>query len=319
MKIAVLDDNYNVAQTMADWSSLDDEIVFFSEHLEGQELVEQLKPFDIVCLMRELTAFPKEVIDALDNLKFIATTGRRNASIDIRAASEKGIPVCGTQSDMPPPAHHTVSLMLAASRGLVPAATSMRNGGWQVNLGRDVYGLTLGLVGFGRLGSHIAKLMRPFGMEIIAFSRSIDKDAAAAAGVTAMPSLDALLETSDIVSIHLVLSDETRGLFNEQTLSRMKPDALLVNTSRGAIIDKHALVDALHKNTLGAAALDVFDQEPLPTGDTLRDVALMDAGKLLLTPHIGYTVKQTYELFYKQTVEDIIAWKNGAPIRVIEP
>jgi phosphoglycerate dehydrogenase-like enzyme len=269
--------------------------------------------------MRETTPFPKKTIDALANLKFIVTTGRRNASIDIQAASERGIPVCGTQSNMPPPAHHAASLILAATRGLTQAATAMRTGGWNVELRRDVFGLTLGLVGYGRLGAHTAKLMRPFGMNIIAYSRNIDKDAAAAEGVTAMPSFEALLKDSDIVSIHLILSAATQGMFNKDTLALMKPDALLVNTSRGAIIDKHALLDALHNDKLGGAALDVFDQEPLPLDDPLRDAGLMDSGKLLLTPHIGYKVKQTYELFYRQTVEDIAAWKNGTPLRVIEP
>lgn len=317
MKIAVLDDYQDVARRSADWSRVGGEVVVFEDRASGRALVERLRPFDVVCLMRERTPMPAEVIEALPNLKLIVTTGRRNASIDLAAAARRGIPVSGTESHKPPPAHLAMTLILAASRGLAREALSMRDGGWQRGLGRDVHGLTLGLIGLGRLGAHVAALARPFGMRIVAWSRSLTDERAAAAGAARMPSLRALLAESDVVSIHAVLSPDSRGLIDADALAAMKPDALLVNTSRGPIVDWRALLDGLRAGRPGAAALDVYDEEPLPADHPLRDAALIDAGKLLLVPHIGYVVEQTYRLFYRQTVEAVEAWRAGRPVRLL--
>ncbi|MEO1328791.1 MAG: D-2-hydroxyacid dehydrogenase family protein [Pseudomonadota bacterium] len=318
MKIAVLDDYLGVARELADWDALDAEVVVFSDTIGGEALVERLAPFDVVCLMRERTPFPAALIDALPALKLIVTSGLRNLSIDVAAAAARGIPVCGTESRGPATAQLAMGLILAATRGLFAETTSVREGGWQHRLGRDLDGLTLGLIGLGKLGAAVSRLARPFGMRMVAWSRNLDDARAAEVGVERAESLAALLGQADVASIHLVLSDQTRGLIDAEALAAMKPDAALVNTSRGPIVDTEALLAALRAGRLGAAALDVFDKEPLPVDHPLRDRALMDAGKLILTPHIGYGSRQTYQVFYRQTVEAIAAWKAGAPIRQLE-
>lgn len=319
MKIAVLDDYQNVALGAADWGRLDAEVTVFRDTVSGAALIERLRPFDIVCLMRERTPMPADVIAALPRLKFIVTTGRRNPSIDLAAAEARGIPVACTDSHAPPPAHLAMSLILAGTRGLVREALSMREGGWQQGLGRDVDGLTLGLVGLGRLGAQVAALAKPFGMRVLAWSRSLTDERAAAAGAERTPSLAALMNAADVVSIHVVLSAETRGLIGAAALAEMKPDALLVNTSRGPIVDWRALLDGLRGGRPGAAALDVYDEEPLPADHPLRDRALIDSGKLILTPHVGYAVRQTFDIFYPQTVAAIEAFLAGRPVRRAEP
>jgi phosphoglycerate dehydrogenase-like enzyme len=319
MRVAVLDDYQGVALAMADWSRLDAEVSAFGDTVARDALIERLAPFEVVCLMRERTPFPAEVIAALPKLRLIVTTGMRNASIDVAAAAARGIVVCGTESRAPATAQLAMSLILAASRGLMREASSMRDGGWQAGLGRDLHGLTLGVIGLGRLGGQVAALARPFGMEIVAWSANLTDARCAEAGARRLPSLAVLLETADIATIHMVLSDRTRGLIGAAELARMKPDALLVNTSRGPIVDYAALVDALRAGRPGAAAIDVYDEEPLAPDHPLRDRTLIDAGRLLLTPHIGYVSRQTYALFYSQTVEAIGAWAAGAPIRVLRP
>lgn len=318
MRIAVLDDYQGVAAGLADWVAIG-RATFFREAMEGAELVEALQPFDVVCLMRERTPFPKTVIDALPNLKLIVTTGGRNASIDMAAAAARGVPVCGTASRVHATAQLAMTLILAASRGLVREAGAMRDGGWQRGLGRDLHGLTLGVIGLGRLGEAVAALARPFGMRIIAWSANLTDARCAEAGAEQAPSLDALLAEADVATIHMVLSERSRGLIGARELALMKPDALLVNTSRGPIVDAGALIAALKAGRPGCAALDVYDVEPLPPVHPLRDAGLIDAGRLLLTPHIGYVARQTYEIFYRETVECVAAWAAGAPVRVIAP
>jgi len=319
MKIAVLDDYQGVARELADWSRIDGEVQVFRDTISGPALVERLKPFDVVCLMRERTPFRADLIAALPNLRLIVTTGHRNQSIDVAAAAARGIPVCGTEGRAHTTAQLAMTMILAASRGIAREAISMRDGGWQAGLGRDLHGLTLGVIGLGRLGARVAELARPFGMEILAWSANLTDARCAEVGARRAPSLTALLEEADVATIHLVLSDRTRGLIGAPELARMKPDALLVNTSRGPIVEWRALLDALRAGRPGAAAIDVYDEEPLPPNDALRDRALIDAGKLLLTPHIGYVGRQNYAVFYRQTVEAIEAWAQGAPIREIKP
>ena len=304
---------------MADWSRLDGEVSVFRDTISGPALVERLKPFDVVCLMRERTPFPAELIAALPNLRLIVTTGHRNLSIDVAAANARGVPVCGTESRAPSTAQLAMTLILAASRGLVREAVSMRDGGWQAGLGRDLHGLTLGIIGLGRQGAQVAALARAFGMEILAWSANLTEARCAEVGVRRAPTLNALLEAADVASIHLVLSERSRGLIGAPELARMKPDALLVNTSRGPIVDWRALLDGLRAGRPGAAAIDVYDEEPLPADHALRDRPLIDAGKLLLTPHIGYVSRQNYGVFYRQTLEAVEAWARGAPVREIKP
>lgn len=319
MKIAVLDDYQGVAPDLADWDGLDADITFFSDTIDGPALVERLRPFDVICLMRERTPMPEALIEALPALKLLVTTGMRNASIDLDAAARRGIPVCGTGGRVPTTAQLAMALTLAATRGLVSEAIAMRDGGWQRGVGRDLDGLTLGLVGLGKQGAQMAALARPFGMRLAAWSENLTQERCDALDVTRAPSLDALLAQSDVVSIHVVLSRRTRGLISADAVARMKPDAVLVNTSRGPIVDVDAVLDALRSGRLGAAALDVFDAEPLPAESPLRDRALIDSGRLILTPHIGYVSRQTLEIFYRETVEAIAAWKAGAPVRMLTP
>lgn len=325
MKIAVLDDYQGVAISMADWARLEADVTTFHDTISGPALVERLRPFDVICIMRERTPFPADLIAALPKLKLIVTTGMRNLSLDVAAAVERGVTVCGTGGRGPSTAQHAMGLIYAATRGLVADAIGMRDGAWQRplgfggGLGRDLDGLTLGLIGLGRLGAQVAALARPFGMEIVAWSQNLSQARADEVGFARAESLHALLRMADVASIHLLLSPRTRGLIDAAALSHMKPDAVLVNTSRGPIVDSPALLDALRAHRLGAAAIDVFDEEPLPAAHPLRDAALIDAGRLILTPHVGYVVAQTYDVFYRETVEAIAAWRAGAPISVLTP
>ncbi len=318
MKIAVLDDYQGVALGLADWESLGAEITVFRDPL-GPDPAERLRPFDVLCLMRERTPMPATLLAALPNLRLIVTTGMRNLAIDLAAARARGVTVCGTRSRAPATAHHAMSLILAATRGLVREATSMAEGGWQRGLGRDLDGLTLGLLGLGRLGAAVARLAQPFGLRLTAWSQNLTEARAAEVGAARAESLEALLAGADVVSVHLVLSERTAGLLGAEALAAMKPDAVLVNTSRGPILEADAVLAALRAGRLGAAALDVFADEPVPADHPLRDAALIRAGRLLLTPHIGYVSRQTYEIFYADTVEAIAAWAGGHPIREIAP
>ncbi len=318
MRIAVLDDYQGVALELADWPSLDAEITVFRDPAAGEALAARLAPFDVVCLMRERTPFPAGLIVKLPLLRLIVTAGMRNVAVDVGAATARGIVVCGTESRTPSTAQLAMTLILAASRGIVREAASMRGGGWLAGLGRDLHGLTLGVIGLGRLGGQVAALAKPFGMEIVAWSANLTDQRCAEVGARRAASLGALLAEADVATIHMVLSDRTRHLIGRAEVAAMKPDALLVNTSRGPIVDWRALLDGLRAGRPGAAALDVYDEEPLPADHPLRDRALIDAGRLLLTPHIGYVSRQTYALFYGQTVEAIAAWLQGAPIREIK-
>jgi phosphoglycerate dehydrogenase-like enzyme len=317
MRIAILDDYQGVALGLADWDRLGAEVTAFRDTVAGPTLIERLRPFDVLCLMRERTPLPAEVIAALPDLRLIVTTGRRNAAVDVAAATARGIVVCGTESRARATAQMAMTLILAASRGLVREVVSMRDGGWQAGLGRDLHGLTLGVIGLGRLGAEVARLARPFGMEILAWSANLADERCVEVGAERASSFGELLARADVATIHLVLSERTRGLIGRPELAAMKPDALLVNTSRGPIVDEAALLAALRSGRPGCAAIDVYSEEPLAAEHPLRDRELIDAGRLLLTPHVGYVSRQTYELFYRQTVEAIEAWARGQPIRVI--
>ncbi|MEC9344980.1 MAG: D-2-hydroxyacid dehydrogenase family protein [Pseudomonadota bacterium] len=319
MRIAVLDDYQGVARDFADWESLGDDVTVFRDTVSGPALVERLRPFEVVCLMRERTPVRADLLAELPNLRLLVTTGMWNASVDVAAATARGVTVCGTEGYGPATAHLCMTLILVATRRMLPDMLGMRQGAYQRTIGRDLGGLTLGLLGLGKLGQEVARLATPFGMKPLAWSTNLTRDKAAAAGVEYAPSLDELMARSDVLSIHLVLSERSRGLVGAHELGLMKDDAVLVNTSRGPIVDEAALVAGLHAGRPAVAALDVFDTEPLPVDHPLRDPALIDAGRLVLTPHIGYVSKATYEVFYPQTVEAIAAWKAGRPVRVLQP
>ena len=315
LRVAVLDDWEGIARDCADWDSLGTEVEVFAAPIPPAERAARLTGFDVICAMRERTPFPAELIRALPRLRLLTTTGPRNAAIDLPAAAAAGVTVCATEGRGPATAQLTLALILAATRGLVPAALSMREGGWRSVAGPDLDGLTLGLVGLGRIGAQVAALARPFGMDVTAWSPNLTDARCAEAGARRAGSLAALLEGADVVSLHVILSRDTRGLIGAAELARMKPGALLVNTSRAGVVDGPALRAALRTGRPAAAALDVHAVEPAPADHA--DRALIDAGRLLLTPHMGYVSRQTFELFHRQTVEAIAAWAKGTPIRVL--
>lgn len=303
--IAVLDDYQGVSQSLADWSAVTARarVLVFSDHLTDTDaVVQRLLPFDAVCVMRERTPLPRTVIERLPNLKLIASTAKRNASIDAAAAAERGIEIVHTSYTSTPTVELTWALILAGARHLVSENASLRAGGWQQSVGDDIADKTLGILGLGSIGSQVAKVALAFGMKVIAWSQNLTADTAAAAGAR-LVSKDQLLRESDVVSIHLVLSARTTGLIGARELALMKPSARLVNTSRGPIIVEADLVSALANRVIAGAAVDVFDTEPLPAGHPYRHIE-----NLLATPHIGYVSRGLYERFYRDTVANIVAW-----------
>jgi len=314
-RIAVLDDYQYVAATYADWSQLPEpvEVVEFSAHIADEDkLVARLQPFDVVIAMRERTPFPRRVLERLPSLRLLVTTGMRNPSIDIAAAQELGITVCGTGAHPSGTAELTWALILAVARHLPQEDASVRAGGWQQSVGTDLAGSRLGVIGLGRLGSRVAQVGLAFGMDVVAWSQNLTDERAASVGVRRASGLHELLESSDVVTIHLQLSDRTRGLLGAAELARMKPTAILVNTSRGPIVEEAALVQALREGTIAGAGLDVFDTEPLPRHHPLRELR-----RAVLTPHLGYVTEATYQVFYREAVGDVAAWLAGTPLRVL--
>jgi phosphoglycerate dehydrogenase-like enzyme len=314
MKLAILDDYQRVALTLADWSRLpkDVEVTVFDRHLGGpDQVVAALADFEIVCAMRERTAFPRDVIARLPKLKLLVTTGMRNASIDDKALVEHGVTYCGTGGRGNGTAELTWGLILALARHIPAEHQAMRGGGWQTTVGTALEDKTLGLLGVGKLGSAVAKVANAFGMRVIGWSQNLTDEAAAQAGVTRVDK-DTLLKESDILSVHVVLSGRTRGLIGAAELAQMKRTALLVNTSRGPIVDQSALVEALSKGTIAGAGLDVYDVEPLPADHPLRQ-----APNVVLTPHLGYVTDLTLEAFHDQTADAVANFLAGTPVRVI--
>lgn len=317
VRCAILDDYQRVALACADWSSLERSIevsVFDAPIADRDELAARLAPFTIVVAMRERTAFDRALLARLPNLKLLVTTAMRNASIDVAAAAEQGIVVCGTGSHPGPAAELTWALILALARELPRETANMRSGAWQTTLGRSLHGATLGIVGLGKIGTQMAAIARAFGMDVVAWSRSLTEARAAELGVARAPELAWLLPRADIVTLHLSLAPQTRGLIGARELALLKPGALLVNTARGPIVDETALVDALRTGRLGGAALDVYDREPLPADHPLRKLP-----NVIATPHIGYVTRENYRAFYRGAVEDIRGWLDGNPVRVIAP
>lgn len=315
LRCAILDDYQQVALTAADWSRVSDqvEIKCIHRHIDQvDELLEQIADCEIVVIMRERTPFRASLLSRLPRLKLLVTTGMRNASIDLTAAAAQGITVSGTGGAGNATAELTWALIMGLARNIVLEHNAIRNGQWQSTIGTDLYGKTLGVLGLGKLGSKIAKFGHAFGMDVLAWSQNLTQDRADEVGVKLAASKEELLERSDFVSIHLVLSDRTRGLIRAEDLKRMRPSAYLINTSRAPIVDQAALAEALQNGWIAGAAVDVFEVEPLPKDDIYRSLP-----NLLTTPHIGYVSKANYEAFYRDVVEDIEAYLSGAPIRTL--
>jgi phosphoglycerate dehydrogenase-like enzyme len=316
VRIVVLDDYQRVAPEMADWSPAgpDIELISLDRHIDDEaELAAALAGVPVVVAMRERTRFAPSLFDALPDLKLLVTTGPFNAVIDMEAAAAHGVTLCGTGGMITPTSELTWALILALLRHVPADDADMRAGRWQRHVGTGLQGLRLGLLGLGRLGSLVAKVGVAFAMDVVAWSPNLTAERCAEMGAGYV-NRDELFATSDVVSIHLVLGPRSRGLVGRAELAAMKPTAVLVNTSRGPIVDEAALIDALRNGTIAGAGLDVFDQEPLPPDHRLRTLP-----NTVLTPHVGYVTRQTYEIFYRDIVEDIRAWRDGAPIRLVTP
>lgn len=308
MKVAILDDYQNVALSMADWSKVAAraEITVFNDHVaELDAVVERLAPFDVVCVMRERTPLPRNIIERLPRLKMIASTGPFNAAVDVAAAKERGIHVSTTGGYIESTVELTWALILAAARRLVDETLSVRAGGWQTTVGRQLGGAVLGVLGLGRIGRRVARVGAAFGMDVIAWSTNLTREAAEKAGA-AYVSREELFARADVLTIHLVLSERSRGLVGAAELALMKPTALLVNTSRGPIVDEAALVEALRTQRIAGAGLDVFDVEPLPAGHPLRRLE-----NVVATPHIGYVADRVYRVFYGEAAAAIGQWLDA--------
>jgi phosphoglycerate dehydrogenase-like enzyme len=319
-KVAVLDDWQGVAKTSADWSRLQAraEVVFFANAFDNEDdAARQLADFDIVLSMRERTPLPESLINRLPKLRMLGMTGARNASLDTAACTARGVVVCNTTgggNNEAATAELALGLLICAARSIPAGDANIRAGKFQegVPVGHALAGKTMGIIGLGRLGSHMARYCKALNMNLLAWSQNLTPERAQAAGA-AMVSKQELLSRSDAVSIHLVLSDRTRGLIGAADLARMKPGAILVNTSRGPIVDEPALVEAVKGRRI-MAALDVFDREPLPPNHPLRS-----APNVVMTPHLGYGVKETWDSFYPQSVENALAFLDGKPVRVTNP
>jgi phosphoglycerate dehydrogenase-like enzyme len=321
-RVAILDDYAGLALELADWSPVQSrsDVTVFNKHLGEADAADALHPFEVICTVRERMALPRTLIERLPNLKLITIVGKSLPNLDMAAASEHGVLVA--HSDFTHPRFHTVrdatpelawGLMIATVRNLAEEHRRMREGGWQTTVGTTLSGKTIGLLGLGRTGKRMAEYAGVFGMEVIAWSQNLTEEAAAAAGARRVEK-SALFQQSDVVSIHLVLSERTRGLVGETELALMKPDAFLVNTSRGPIVDERALIATLQGGRIAGAGLDVFDIEPLPSDHPLRLLP-----NVTLSPHLGYVTRETLSAFYADTVEAVVAWLDGTPIRIANP
>ena len=321
-RVAILDDYAGLALELADWSPVQKrcELTVFDRHLSESEAAEALHPFEVICTLRERMALPRTLIERLPNLKLITIVGRSLPNLDMAAADECGVLVA--HSDFANPRFRSVhdatpelawGLLIATLRNLAEEHRRMRDGAWQTTAGMTLSGKTLGLLGLGRVGKRMAEYAKVFGLQVIAWSQNLTDDTASAAGARRVEKA-ALFEESDVVSIHLVLSERTRGLVGEPELALMKPTAYLINTSRGPIVDEAALLAALRSGRIAGAGLDVFDTEPLPPDHPLRSLP-----NVTLSPHLGYVTREMLSAFYADTVEAVVAWLDGTPIRIANP
>jgi phosphoglycerate dehydrogenase-like enzyme len=316
MRIALIDDFQNVALSSTDWSQVKAraDITAFHDHLTNHDkLVERLKDFEIIMVMRERTPFPRAVIERLPKLKLLCNSGMANRSIDMAAASERGITVCGTDGGSMPTAELAWGLIIGLARNIPMEDQATREGGWQQGpVGVGLAGKTLGVLGLGKLGAQMAKIGLVMGMKVMAWSQNLTEERCRAIGVTKASGKDELLSNADVISIHLVLSDRTRGLIGRREFGLMKPTAFLVNTSRGPIIDEAALIEAMEGKRIAGIGLDVYATEPLPKDHPIRRLP-----RSIITPHLGYATAENYREYYTKTVENILAYLDGKPIRVI--
>lgn len=317
LKCAVLDDYQNVANTFGDWDRVSAQIetTYFHDHFTDEEQLRQkLLNFNILVVMRERTPLRESLIKSLPNLKLIVTSGTRNSSIDLKAARNQGIVVCGTASGSEPPAELTWALILGLARNLVSenqAFTETKQ--WQSTVGTDLFGKTLGLLGLGKIGTKVANIGKAFGMNVIAWSPNLTLEKTNPLGVALAPSKEFLLQQSDFISIHLVLGDRSRLLIGKRELELMKRTSFLINTSRSGIVDTEALIEALRTERIAGAGIDVFDREPLPSDHPLRKTP-----RLLATPHLGYVSQSNYRKYFSEAIEDIEAFLTGKPIRILD-
>ena len=310
MRIVVLDDYQRVAEGYADWARLGADVDFVSRPIaDDDDLVRELSGAEVVAAMRERTAFTAERLAALPDLRLLVTTGKANAAIDLDAATRLGVVVCGTESPSSATPELAWGLILAVLRSIPAEDAAMRAGGWQTTVGGDLDGRRLGIVGLGRLGSRMAAIGRAFGMDVVAWSQNLDPATADAAGARAVSKRE-LFETSDVITVHYKLSERSRGIVDAESLALMPEHAILVNTSRGPLVDTEALIAALRAGRIGGAGIDVYDLEPLPVDHPLRSTP-----RTVLTPHLGYVTRGTYEVFFPQAVDAIEAWIAGEPIR----
>lgn len=311
----ILDDYQDAALRAADWGRIADRVAVSAVHdylPDEDAVVRRIAGAEIVVIMRERTPFPARLFDRLPKLRLLITSGMRNASIDLAAARAKGVTVCGTASSGAPPVELTWALILGLARQIVTETGNLRrNGPWQSSVGVDLAGARLGIVGLGKIGTQMAKVAQAFGMDVVAWSPNLTDERAAAAGV-ARVDRESLFETSDFVTIHLVLSPSTRGLIGLADLKRMKNSAFLINTARAPIVDQQALVTALEQGWIAGAGLDVFETEPLPSNHPFRRLP-----NVLATPHLGYVSWRNYRTFFGEGLEDIEAWLGGTPVRTL--
>jgi phosphoglycerate dehydrogenase-like enzyme len=314
-RLAILDDFQRVALELADWRRVRDhfDVDRFDAVIEDKDRARVLAPYAAIVAMRERTPFPAELLERLPNLRLLVTTGMWNRAIDIAAANARGVMVCGTDSSRQAPVELTWALILALARHVHTEDASLRRGDWQASIGTELHGKTLGILGLGRLGREMARIGLAFGMQAIAWSPNLTQARAREAEARFVPR-DELFAQSDVLTIQLVLGDTTRGLVGARELALMKPTALFVNTSRGAIVDESALASALRGGAIGGAAVDVYATEPIPS-----DHPLLCAPRTLLTPHIGITTRENYRMYYEQAAEDVMAYVAGRPVRVLSP
>ncbi|MBM3639674.1 MAG: D-2-hydroxyacid dehydrogenase family protein [Actinobacteria bacterium] len=314
MNVVVLDDFHSVARSLGQWDTLGDrvELVIHTDHVsEDEAVVARLERAHVVVVMRERTPLTRQRLERLPHLKLIVTTGMENKAIDMACAEERGVVVCGTRGGLSNAVEHTWALILAHLRNLSAEENNIRSGGWQTTIGRDLFGSTIGLVGLGRTGTRMARVARAFDMNILAWSPHLTPEVAETHGATAV-SKERLFTESDIVSVHLQLSDSTRGIIGAGDIARMKKSALFVNTSRGALVDEAALENAVRNGAIAGAALDVFANEPLPADSSMRSLP-----NSVLTPHVGYVTEGLYRRFFSDIVEDIAMHLAGTPVRVL--
>lgn len=313
MRIGILDDYLDTVLTSADWSALPDdcEVEVFNKNIPPEQAAQTLGKFDVLVATRERMPFPAAVVDRLPNLKLLVTTGMNNRAIDLAACKKRGIVVCGTPSMNGSTLELTWALVLGLTKHIPLNDKTMKSGAWQAALGMSLYRKTLGVVGLGKIGSGSAAMGKLFGMDVLAWSPNLTPARAAEQGVSAVDK-KTLFSRSDVIVVHMVLSEKTQNLIGKAEFDAMKPTALLVNTSRGPLIDEKAILDALNSGKIGGAGLDVYWQEPLPADHPIRK-----ARNVLLTGHMGYNTAENAVMVYPAAIENILAWRAGKPIRML--